>query len=102
MDWLPIVLLILGIPIGLAIWLIARAISARESINTLSRRLNTVELEILRLKRQSEPAAPEAVKTEQLAAALPSEVLPTIPEEPIGVDETFEPLPPEPMEIPVS
>ena len=51
-----VVLAILAIPIALAIWLIARAIQAKDGMERLSRRLNTLEVEILRLKRDRESA----------------------------------------------
>ncbi len=50
-----VVLMILGIPIALAIWLIVRAISAKNRIEELSDRLVVLESEIIRLKRENEP-----------------------------------------------
>jgi uncharacterized membrane protein len=50
MEWMFVAVLVLGIPIGLAVWLIARAIWARDHIDDLSRRLLALELEISRLK----------------------------------------------------
>ena len=56
MDWIPVVFLILGVPIALTVWLIVRAVSARNRIEELARRLNELESEIIRLKRDKEPA----------------------------------------------
>jgi uncharacterized membrane protein len=53
-----VVLVILGIPIALAIWLIVRAVSARNRIEELSNRLVALESEIVRLKREREPLPP--------------------------------------------
>ena len=53
-----VVLIILGIPVALAIWLIVRAISAKNRIEELSDRLIALESEIIRLKREKEPPKP--------------------------------------------
>jgi hypothetical protein len=59
MDDLPLVILaVLGLPIALAIWLIVRAVRAKEAIEELSRRLETLEVELARLKRERESARP--------------------------------------------
>ena len=55
-----LVLVFLGAPIGLAIWLIARANQAKRRIEELSLQLATLEQEVSRLKRPREPAAPAA------------------------------------------
>ena len=55
-----ILLLVIGGVVGLAVWLVARAVGARESIEELRRRLASLEVEVFRLKRESEPA-PKAV-----------------------------------------
>ena len=49
-----IVLLVLGVPLVVAIWLIVRAINAANDLKELSRRLGYLELEVLRLKKQGE------------------------------------------------
>jgi len=51
MEWMLVALLIIGAPIALTIWLIVRAISARNRIEELSHRLVEVESEIIRLKQ---------------------------------------------------
>ncbi|MGA2854261.1 MAG: DUF2339 domain-containing protein, partial [Verrucomicrobiota bacterium] len=53
-----VVLVILGIPIALAIWLIVRAVSARNRIEELTDRLIALESEMSRLKREKEPPKP--------------------------------------------
>ncbi len=53
---MPIVFLILGVPIALAVWLIVRAVSAKNRIEELSRRLHILEAEVIRLKRDKESA----------------------------------------------
>lgn len=54
-----LILLILGVPILVAIWLISRAIQASNRIEELSQRLRSLEAELLRLKKERE-AAPAA------------------------------------------
>jgi len=49
-----IVLLILGVPLALAIWLITPAVRAKSQIENLSRRVDELQVEIVRLKNQSQ------------------------------------------------
>jgi type II secretory pathway pseudopilin PulG len=49
-----VVLVIVGIPIALAIWLIVRAVNSKNRIEELSHRLGELESEIFRLKREKE------------------------------------------------
>jgi len=56
-----ILLLVVGVPIALVVWLIVRAVQARQQIDELSRRVGNLELEVFRLKRE-----PAAAPTEQL------------------------------------
>src|SRR6266540_5724753 len=85
MDWPVIVVLvlgILGIPTGLAAWLIARAVSARNRLEELSRRLAFLEGEISRLKPGQEPGesteepARPSTAAEQLVARRRSPAMP--------------------------
>jgi hypothetical protein len=78
-----IVLVILGIPIALAIWLIVRAVSANNRIEELSRRLGGLESEIFRLKREKEP--PKPVEPTPAHAQQPQMVspLPVAPPKPV-------------------
>ena len=74
MEALPFIILlalvILGLPIVLAIWLIVRAADARNRIGELSRKVDWLELELLRLKRNP-PAATAETKT-PVAAVQPA------------------------------
>jgi uncharacterized membrane protein len=67
MDWIPVVFFILGVPIALAVWLIVRAVSARNRLEELARRLYELESEIFRLKQVKESTP----KTEQFTAPAP-------------------------------
>ena len=53
-----VVLVVLGVPIALAVWLIVRAVQARGRIEELSFRLSELEAEVIRLKREQESAKP--------------------------------------------
>jgi uncharacterized membrane protein len=74
MDWMPIVFLILGIPIALAVWLVVRAIHARNRIEEISQKLYTLETEIFRLK-QGKDSAPKA----ETAPAPQPKIIPPAP-----------------------
>jgi uncharacterized membrane protein len=69
-----LVLVIFGIPIALAIWLIARTTSAQNRIEELSYRLVVVESEIARLKQEKE--SPEPVEPRSTPPAQPKIVPP--------------------------
>ena len=58
MEWVFIVILILGVPLALAVWLVVRAVSARNRIEELSQRLVELESDIIRLKREKEVSRP--------------------------------------------
>ena len=59
-----LVLLLFGIaPVVLAIWLIARAVTAKDHIEELSRKVDELQLDVLRLKHKPPmSAAPETQK----------------------------------------
>ncbi len=58
MELIPlVVLVVLGVPIALAVWLIARAIQTRGRIDELAYRLGELEAEIIQLKRELPPVA---------------------------------------------
>src|SRR3954471_18515862 len=62
-----IILLVLGVPLALAIWLIIRVVQARGEIQELSGRLRSIEAELLRQKKAREPApAAEAPEPEPI------------------------------------
>ncbi len=103
MEALPLIILlalvILGLPIVLGIWLIVRAADARNRVGELSRKVDRLELELLRLKRNP-PAATAETKTP--VAAVPGSqpqpasenVEPTLPSPPVVPPEPV--IPPEP------
>src|SRR5208282_1176913 len=53
-----VVLVVFGVPIGLAIWLIVRAVLTKGRLKELSIRLNELEAEVIRLKRERVSAKP--------------------------------------------
>jgi uncharacterized membrane protein len=67
------VLLILGVPFALAIWLIARAIQTSRRIEEISVRIGRLECELDELKKESRPAveprAPVTIKPVELPPA---------------------------------
>jgi hypothetical protein len=84
MEMIPVVVLVaLGVPIVLAIWLIARAVQARGRIEELSLRLSELEAEIILLKRDgksptlAEPA-PKPMSA-PAAATIKTAVVPPVP-----------------------
>jgi len=81
MEWIPVVVLVIfGIPVGLAIWLIARAIQAGHRLEELTRRLGELEMEVFRLKREKEPAPPVAPPlAPESKPTAPPPVAPTLP-----------------------
>jgi Predicted membrane protein (DUF2339) len=83
-----IVLVVLAVPLALAIWLIAWAVSARNKIKWLTRRFDELELELYRLKRASEtqPPATPAQQPEPIvpkAAPPPPATAVTSPQSPL-------------------
>jgi uncharacterized membrane protein len=58
-----IVILVIGAPLALAIWLIACAVRARDSIEELTRRLNELEREIFLSKQEAPRTRPAAVQS---------------------------------------
>ncbi len=68
------VLVILGAPIALAIWLIRRANSAKHVIKELSNRLDQLEWDIIRLKREKEP--PKPAESARASPAQPDVIAP--------------------------
>jgi len=76
---IPSILLILGVPIAVGIWLIARAISARNRIEELSRRVDELHLELAKLKQLPTSAARTA--GEETASFTPATLPPRREEE---------------------
>jgi hypothetical protein len=76
-GYVILILLLIGAPIAAGIWLIVRAIGARQSIDELRGRIRSLELEVIRLKEgtgRAPTAAP--VAREMPAAAAPAPVEP--------------------------
>jgi hypothetical protein len=72
-----IALVVLGGPLALAIWLIVRAVSTKNRIEQLSRRLEELELDVHRLKRTAEARQPAAAQPDTIAPkAAPLEPVP--------------------------
>ena len=67
-----IIVLVIGVPIVLAIWLIVRAVSAENRIEELTRRLSKLEFEVSRLKKDA-PSAPAAASGTAPAAPVTSQ-----------------------------
>jgi hypothetical protein len=67
MEALPfIILLVLGVPTALAIWLIVRAISSKNQIEDLSRRVDELQARVTRLTHQPPPPAAEKTAAEKM------------------------------------
>src|SRR4051812_42962716 len=92
-----VVLLILGAPLALAVWLIVRAVEARSRVEEISQRLRRLEMELLHLKK-GEPAPeyrPIKSAAESVAAAIAKE-----PEAP-PIKPAEPPVAPQPVAPPV-
>jgi hypothetical protein len=77
-----VILVILGIPIGLASWLVARSNSAKNDIQDLYRQLGQLESEMARLKREKEPPKPVEFAPAPLAQqkiVIPASITPAKP-----------------------
>lgn len=88
-----IILVVLGIPLALAVWLIVRAVSAKNHIDELSRRIDTIESELLRWRQSRER---EKAKPAEAAPALqpkPVAPAPVTPPKPLVVPPSI--IPPE-------
>ena len=102
MEMIPVVVLVvLGIPIVLAVWLIVRAVQARGHIEELSFRLSELEAEIIRLKQ--EPAKPSEPAPKPMpapvAATIKVAAVPPIPPVPKPVAAPKPVVPPQPPPI---
>jgi hypothetical protein len=105
-----IVLIVIGVPLALAVWLIVRAVSAKNRIDELSRRIGMIESELDRLRQSQEhkktkpaeaapapqpkPAAPAPVAPPK-PTVVPQPIIP--PEAPPVVAPPFLPPKPEPV-----
>jgi hypothetical protein len=90
-----VVLVVFGIPLALAVWLIVRAISAKNRIDELFQRLGVLESELFRLQQshEREMATPaEAAPASQPAPAAPAPV--TLPESAVVPPSIIQPAAP--------
>src|ERR1039458_3513915 len=94
-PWFLIVVLVIGLPLALAIWLVVRAVSARNRIDELSRRVDDLQIQVVRLTSQRPSAAAPAATA---AAPAPVEPAAKIPVENIP----FRPAPEPKMSIPLA
>ena len=102
MEMIPVVVLVvLGIPIVLAVWLIVRAVQARGHIEELSFRLSELEAEVIRLKQ--EPAKPFEPAPKPMPAPVAATIkvaeVPPIPPVPKPVAAPKPVVPPQPPPI---
>ncbi|MEI6785161.1 MAG: hypothetical protein WCQ21_30040, partial [Verrucomicrobiota bacterium] len=77
-GYIILILLLVAAPIALAIWLIARAVGARQSIDDLLQRLRLLEREVARLKgasAQAPAAAPVTAEMPKVAASVAAEAV---------------------------
>lgn len=79
--WPLIALLVLGTPITIGIWLIVRAVSAKNRIEELTRRVDDLQLEVIRLKSQPPSMAPTKSASEPAPAFTPAPLPPLRSEE---------------------
>ena len=77
-GYVILILLLIGAPIALVVWLIARTLGARHDIEELQRRLGSMEREVFRLKREI-GYAPIATERPAAAATTSPEAAPTPP-----------------------
>jgi hypothetical protein len=99
MEMIPVVVLVvLGVPIVLAVWLIVRAVQARGHIEELSFRLSELEAEVIRLKQ--EPAKPFEPAPKPMPAPVAATIkvaeVPPIPPVPKPVAAPKPVVPPQP------
>ncbi len=103
MDSLPVILLVVGVVVALPIWLIARAVNARNRIEELEQRVRELEKEVYRTKQEAPStlaATLEAVRPRPTVAPQPFTVPPHATPRPEAVAP---PLPPvTPREIPAA
>jgi uncharacterized membrane protein len=102
-----VVLVVLGVPIALAIWLIVRAVQAKGRIEELSFRLSELEAEVIRLKRERESVKPAEPAQKPMPAPVAAtikvaEVPPTPPlPKPVAAPKPVVPPQPPPIVAPL-
>ncbi|MGH7992270.1 MAG: DUF2339 domain-containing protein, partial [Limisphaerales bacterium] len=100
-----VVLVVFGIPLALAVWLIVRAVTAKSRIEELARRLGALELEVFQLKRGREPVVPAKTAPEpRTEIVTPPPVQPAEPiVPPLPVSPASPPMAvPPPMPAPIA
>jgi uncharacterized membrane protein len=99
-----VVLVVFGIPIALAIWLIVRAVQAKGRIEELSFRLSELEAEVIRLKRERVSAKPAEPAPKPMPAPVAATIkvaeVPPIPPLPKPVAAPKPVVPPQPPPAP--
>jgi hypothetical protein len=91
-----IILIVLGVPLAVAIWLIVRAVTASNDIRNLSSRVNELEYELMRLRKERE-TAPEAQPAKSAAAEVAATLeatKPVVVPPPPPIPEPAAPKPP--------
>ena len=78
-----IILLVLGVPVALAIWLIVSAVSAKNRVAELSRRVGALEAELFRLRQQHEPETARRTETLPVPSPKPVEPVPVVTPQPV-------------------
>jgi len=84
-----LILLVIGAPIALAVWLIVRTVITRQGIDELRRRLGALEQEVHRLRKEGGPAEPLPPASAETIATPPVDTFahampPLIPLEPVA------------------
>lgn len=93
-GYIFLILLLIGAPIVLAIWLIVRAVGARQGIEELRRRLGLLEQEVFRLRKGTEPAPHAEPRLREMPAIAPSAAAATVPPRIPPEPTTAAPAPP--------
>jgi len=93
-----IILVVLGVPAALAIWLIVRAIQTKERIEELSGRLSELETELIRVKRERESARPAGPAPKPVTLPSVKTAAPPPAQPPLGPTIEPEMVPEPPLE----
>jgi uncharacterized membrane protein len=99
-----IILLVIGLPLACAIWLIARSISAHHRIDELERQMDDLKIQVVRLAHQAPPAVAPETPTAAPAPAKPvTKAAPAhMPWQPVSEPEISMPLSAEPAVPPAA
>jgi hypothetical protein len=92
-GYIILVLLLIGAPIALLVWLIARAVVARQGIDELRRRLGALEREVNHLRMERGAAVPAAPLSPEAPAARTPVAAPTVTTPPAAAPA--QPAPPQ-------